>query len=32
MKGDTWLIRISIAGLAGIAAAFAYLFATNFWA
>jgi hypothetical protein len=31
MKGDYWLVRISIAWLAVIAAAFAYLFVTNFW-
>jgi hypothetical protein len=31
MNRDTWLIRISIAWLALLAAAIAYLFVTNFW-
>jgi hypothetical protein len=31
MKRDSWLIRISFAWLALLAAAFGYLFVTNYW-
>jgi hypothetical protein len=31
MKRDTWLIRISFASLALIAAVFTYVFVTNYW-